>query len=307
MNALELQGIQRNIKIQLAADKWEGGNIPLIPRRVGASLPDPRYSEKDHLRIGKIIRRNTFLQSEEGIAFLRELELRKKFEPMFKASLKRAEERVWMPGGPASYPDESLDFIDPGSWPAINNEYRKYVNSLPERAIYKRNVLAQESVRTAPKDLQDAINTPAIDTHDENLFGTIQEEEEEEKQIQKKANKWVGKNPPLAPFKAHELSDSMDSDEILKINKLNNNLRKKAQDKQNKRNYLKSTEGKKFLESLKQNDENSFGKKKNKLIPELKRLQKKAKKMKIRITKTIRGKRVYKTIKELKKKLKLKQ
>ena len=222
MNALELQGIQRNVKIQSAADKWEGGNIPLIARRIGARQPDPRYlqySERDHLRIEKMIQRNTFLQSEEGIAFLknlRELELRKKFEPMFKASLKRAEERVLMPGGPESYPDKSLGFIGPGSWPTINNEYRKYVNSLPERSIYKRNVLAQESVRNAHKDLQDAINTPAIDTHDENLFG----------------------------------------------------------------------------------------KKKNKLIPELKRLQKKAKKMKIRITKTIRGKRVYKTIKELKKELK---
>ena len=57
--------------------------------------------------------------------------------------------------------------------------------------------------------------------------------------------------------------------------------------------------------SRSKNKSKSKSKSKSKL--ELKRLQKKAKKLKIRITKKVRGKRVYKTIKELKKNLKIKK
>ena len=53
----------------------------------------------------------------------------------------------------------------------------------------------------------------------------------------------------------------------------------------------------------KKNKSKKIKPKKSKVSLELKRLQKKAKKLKIRITKITRGKRKYKTIKELKRQL----
>ena len=100
----------------------------------------------------------------------------------------------------------------------------------------------------------------------------------------------------LQEYSMNNPSRSLDAMQI-------NSFGKKSKPKKSKSKKSKSKKNKSKKIKPKKSKTKKSKTKKSKVSLELKRLQKKAKKLKIRITKITRGKRKYKTIKELKKQL----